>query len=103
MIGCDVLPSACERSRRAAGAPCLGARRASGRAVAEAAPVVFTVLPSARALEQVASGEQGLVRTAREGLILLECSTLPIDCRPRALSSVAHAGSLMLGRGLRAR
>ena len=69
---------------------------ASPRAVAEAAPVAITLLPSVRALEEVVSGDQGLLTAGREGLVLLECSTLPLDCKERARGALEEVGMVML-------
>ena len=58
VVGCDLLPERAQalEGRGGQGAP-------SARAVAEAAPVIITLLPSTLALEQVVAGERGLIAT----------------------------------------
>jgi 3-hydroxyisobutyrate dehydrogenase-like beta-hydroxyacid dehydrogenase len=58
--------------------------------------VVITLLPGVDALEQVTLGEQGLVAAAREGLVLLECSTLPLEAKEAARGVLEDAGITML-------
>jgi 3-hydroxyisobutyrate dehydrogenase-like beta-hydroxyacid dehydrogenase len=91
VIGYDVLPE------RTGALEANGGRgRTSPRAVAEAAPMVITLLPDVAALEQVVAGEQGLVAAAREGLVLLECSTLPIACKEAARRALEQVGAVVL-------
>ncbi|NCW38787.1 MAG: NAD(P)-dependent oxidoreductase, partial [Betaproteobacteria bacterium] len=52
---------------------------ASPQAVAEAAPIVITSLPSVAALNTVVLGPQGLMAAQVPGRILVETSTLPIE------------------------
>jgi 3-hydroxyisobutyrate dehydrogenase-like beta-hydroxyacid dehydrogenase len=68
----------------------------SVRALAEQAPVMISLLPSVRALEEVVSGDQGLVRTGRAGSILLECSTLPLECKEAAQRALERVSIVML-------
>ncbi len=91
VIGYDVLPEPI-RALEANG----GRGRTSPRAVAEAAPVVITLLPGVAALEEVVAGEDGLIAAAREGSILLECSTLPLNGKEAARCALAEVGFLML-------
>jgi 3-hydroxyisobutyrate dehydrogenase-like beta-hydroxyacid dehydrogenase len=91
VIGHDLLPERV-RALEAQG----GQGALSARAVAQAAPVLITLLPSVHALEQVVAGEQGLVAAARPDLVLLECSTLPIAAKEAAQRTLATAGVRML-------
>jgi 3-hydroxyisobutyrate dehydrogenase-like beta-hydroxyacid dehydrogenase len=91
VIGHDLLP---ERVRALAANGGQGA--ASARAVAEAAPVVITLLPGVPALEQVVSGERGLVAAKRADLVLLECSTLPIAAKEAAERALGAVGAQVL-------
>ena len=69
---------------------------ASARAVAEASDVVITTLPSAAALHDTVEGADGLVASGRRGLIVVECSTLPIRDKERARDALAAAEIVLL-------
>ena len=64
--------------------------------VAASCDVLITSLPSVRALEQVIGGEGGLLIAAREGLIVIEASTLPLDAKEAARESLASISSVLL-------
>lgn len=68
----------------------------SARALAEEAPVMISLLPGVRALEDVVSGDKGLAQAGRAGSILLECSTLPLDCKEAARRALERVGMAML-------
>jgi len=51
--------------------------------VARAAGIVVSVLPSVQALDDVVAGPQGLLAAQRDGLVLIEASTLPIADKER--------------------
>lgn len=68
----------------------------SPREVAEEADVVLTSLPSLRAFHEVYSGEDGLASAGKEGLIVLECSTLPIADKEAGLAAIEGAKGFML-------
>jgi putative dehydrogenase len=91
VVGHDLLPERVQ-ALEAKG----GERAASARAVAEAAPVIIMLLPSVGALEQVVAGQQGLLAAARQGLVLLECSTLPIAAKEAAERALATVGAQTL-------
>jgi putative dehydrogenase len=55
----------------------------SPRQVAEKADIIISSLPSVKALDQVVSGADGILAAGRSGLILVECSTLPIEDKQR--------------------
>jgi 3-hydroxyisobutyrate dehydrogenase-like beta-hydroxyacid dehydrogenase len=74
------------------------------RAVADAAAIVITSLPSAGALSQVASE---LAQFGRK-VIVIETSTLPIDVKEQARAALARRGAILLdcplsGTGAQAR
>ncbi|HEX6979466.1 MAG TPA: NAD(P)-dependent oxidoreductase [Alphaproteobacteria bacterium] len=69
---------------------------ASARAVAEASDVVITTLPSAAALHDTVGGDDGLIASGRRGLIVVECSTLPIRDKERARDALAAAEIVLL-------
>ncbi len=73
-----------------------GAAAQSPREVAERAAIIVSVLPGVAALEAVVSGADGLIASGREGLILVECSTLPLDAKQRAHDAMAAAGMTAL-------
>jgi L-threonate 2-dehydrogenase len=68
----------------------------SPRALAEAAPIVVSLLPSAAALEEAALGEDGLAAAGRDGLVLIECSTLPIAAKEAVRAGLSTRGVAML-------
>jgi L-threonate 2-dehydrogenase len=73
-----------------------GRGAASPRALAEAAPIVVSLLPSAAALEEAALGEDGLAAAGRDGLVLIECSTLPIAAKEAVRAGLSTRGVAML-------
>jgi 3-hydroxyisobutyrate dehydrogenase-like beta-hydroxyacid dehydrogenase len=65
----------------------------SARSIAEEAPVMISLLPSVHALEDVVSSDKGLVRAGRAGSALLECSTLPLECKEAPGAPWSGSGS----------
>jgi L-threonate 2-dehydrogenase len=74
VVGFDVSPERMQAFVAAGGTPA-----ASPQAVAEAAPIIITSLPSVAALHTVVLGPQGLTAAQVQGRILVETSTLPIE------------------------
>lgn len=68
----------------------------SPREVAEKSDVVITSLPSIAAFHDVMTGEAGLKDAGKSGLIVVECSTLPIEDKQAALDALADAGTILL-------
>jgi putative dehydrogenase len=64
--------------------------------VAASCDVSITSLPSVRALEEVIGGDGGLLTAAREGLIVIEASTLPLDAKEAARERLASISSVLL-------
>jgi putative dehydrogenase len=91
VVGHDLLPGRMHALEEKG-----GRGLASTAAVAGAAPVIITLLPSVEALEQVVGGEHGLAAAGRPGRVLLECSTLPIACKEAARRALDEAGMAML-------
>jgi 3-hydroxyisobutyrate dehydrogenase-like beta-hydroxyacid dehydrogenase len=89
--GYDVRPEAVAALAAAGGAPA-----ASPAGTAAGAQVVITSLPSVAALAEVVNGDQGLASAAREGLILIETSTLPVAVKADAAQVMARAGAVVL-------
>ena len=66
-----------------------GTPAASPRAVAEAADIIVSVLPSVKALDEVVSGADGILAADRGGLVLIESSTLPLEDKQRVHAAAA--------------
>lgn len=91
VIGHDVS------SERNAALEALGGKIATNsQAVAAAADLVITSLPSVAAFHDVVSGAQGISASGREGLVVLECSTLPIADKEKGRDVLANSNSVML-------
>ena len=60
---------------------------ASAAEVADGADVVITIVPDSPDVEAVVLGEQGVLETARQGLLLIDMSTI----RPDTARKVAEA------------
>jgi 3-hydroxyisobutyrate dehydrogenase/2-hydroxy-3-oxopropionate reductase len=70
-----------------------GARAASSpREVVEASDVVLTALPTVETVEQVYFGEDGLIPAAREGQILIDCSTVSPNTTRRCYQAAREKG-----------
>lgn len=73
-----------------------GEAAASPRAMAEAAEVVITVLPDAAAVRSVMEGPDGLLAAGRQGLVIVELSTLAISDKEALRDLAAGAGAVLL-------
>ncbi len=91
VIGCDVAAARCSALRRLGGTPV-----ASPAAVAGAAPVIITSLPSVAAFDAVLFGTNGIAAGARRGAIVVEASTLPLEIKQRAQQRLAALGITLL-------
>jgi 3-hydroxyisobutyrate dehydrogenase len=80
------------RAHADAGGECAG----SARAVAEAATIVITSLPSVAALRAAVSGNDGLATARGDGQIVIECSTLPLDAKQDAHDALRRNGKILL-------
>ena len=58
--------------------------------------VVITILPSVEALDEVVSGEKGLVSGAKPGLIVIEMSGMPVEVKERQFDELQPLGVEML-------
>lgn len=90
VIGFDV-----SADRMAAFAAAGGTPAASPRAVAEAADIIISVLPSVKALDDVVAGADGILSAGRAGQILIEASTLPLEDKQRIRAAAAPALMLL--------
>jgi len=86
VVGFDPDPISRERLRTLGGSPV-----DSPFAVAQAAEVLISLLPSPQALNEVIQGPEGLLASGRSGLILIESSTLAIADKLAAQAAGAHA------------
>jgi 3-hydroxyisobutyrate dehydrogenase len=68
----------------------------SAQDAAERSEVVITCLPSAEALHEAVSGEDGIANAAGTGRIVIEISTLPVAEKERARAALASAGKVLL-------
>ncbi len=84
VVGFDVA-AAPAKALRAVG----GKTVASPRAVAEAADLIISVLPSVKALDDVVLGDDGILAAGRAGQILIEASTLPLEDKLRVRAAAA--------------
>ncbi len=73
-----------------------GRAAASAREVAERAPIVLLSLPSVAALDATIGAADGLIASARRGLIAIEASTLPIADKQRGHDALGDAGMILL-------
>ena len=73
-----------------------GKAGSSPRDVANQSDVVITSLPSIAAFHEVMSGKDGLKDAKKDGLIIIECSTLPIDEKQAAHDTLAEIGSILM-------
>lgn len=64
--------------------------------VAAQSDIVLTLLPSIAALDAVVTGADGIAAAGNEDVIVMECSTLPIEDKQRNHDALAAAGIAML-------
>lgn len=67
----------------------------SPREVAEKATIIISVLPSVKALDDIATGPNGILSAGRSGLILVEASTLPLDDKLRVQAALCPAVTML--------
>jgi putative dehydrogenase len=89
--GCDI-----DRSRVNTLVEKGGQAAFSSEEIANQSDVVLTLLPSAEAFEDVIWGPAGLLSSKNSSLIIMECSTLPIDLKQRAFQALGQSGILLL-------
>ena len=64
--------------------------------VANQSDVVITSLPSIQSFHQVMTGKEGLKEAKKDGLIIIECSTLPIEEKQAAHDALEEVGSILM-------
>jgi putative dehydrogenase len=72
-----------------------GTPAASPREMATSCDIMMSMLPSARALDQVVGSPDGILAAGRTGLILIESSTLPIEDKQRNHDLAAPALTIL--------
>ncbi len=73
-----------------------GAGAGSPREAALEADIMITSLPSAAAFHDVVSGDHGIAAALKDGLIVIEASTLPIADKEAGRDALAAVGSILL-------
>jgi L-threonate 2-dehydrogenase len=91
VIGCDI-----DRKRVKGLIEKDGRGASSAAEIANQSDVVLTLLPSAAALEDVIWGPAGLLASKTSNLIVMECSTLPIELKQRAFEALQKTGITLL-------
>ncbi len=66
------------------------------RLVAKRADIVLLSLPSIAAFDEVLDGPDGVAGSGRDGLIVCETSTLPIEVKEAGRARLAEAGMILL-------
>lgn len=91
VVGHDVLQDRNDALADAGGEPASSARQ-----VVEKAAIIITSLPSASALHDVVGGANGLLSGGGDEVIVIETSTLPIEEKRKAHSTLEAAGITLL-------
>jgi 3-hydroxyisobutyrate dehydrogenase-like beta-hydroxyacid dehydrogenase len=68
----------------------------SPAAVGGEADIVFSCLPTDEALNEVIEGEEGLIRTARPGQIVIELGSHPVPVKARYIARLAEKGAIFI-------
>jgi putative dehydrogenase len=87
VVGYDIVPELVEALVKKG-----GVRATSCREVAASSDVIITSLPSVEALQEVVSGENGLLAGARKGQCVIETSTLPLKAKQEAHDALSAVG-----------
>ncbi|MDP6428967.1 MAG: NAD(P)-dependent oxidoreductase [Rhodospirillales bacterium] len=112
VVGLGIMGSAFARNLMSAGMEVVGydidearlkmlaadgvAAAASPLAVAEAAAVVITSLPSPAAFHSVMTGPGGIIECGRDGLVVIDTCTLSIEDKNAAFDALAAKGITLL-------
>lgn len=68
----------------------------SPRSVAEQSDIVITSLPSTASFHEVMTGSNGLTSASKQGLIVIECSTLAVEDKQLAHDALDQVGTILL-------
>ena len=91
VIGYDVIP---EKVKALVDHKGIGAT--SCKEVAAESEIVITSLPSVEALHDVVHGQEGLFASEKEGLLVIEASTLPLESKIEAYQALKDVGIELL-------
>jgi putative dehydrogenase len=103
VTGFDLDPTRCDELAGKGGTVA-----ASPAEVVQASDIVITSLPTTAALDAVCTGDNGIASAGNSDVIIMECSTFPIEDKQRNHDALAAAGVTMLdtplsGTGAQAR
>lgn len=73
-----------------------GVAASSPQEVAEKSDFLITSLPSIAAFHEVMTGEKSIHSAGHQDLIVIECSTLPIEDKQKAHDALAQVGTILL-------
>lgn len=73
-----------------------GQAASSCREIAQKADMLLMFLPSLSAFQEVVWGAEGILSSRREGLIVMECSTLAVADKERAFEDMRKAGMILM-------
>ena len=73
-----------------------GKEGSSPKNIANQTDVIITSLPSIISFHEVMTGKDGLTEANKDGLIIIECSTLPIEEKQDAQASLTAVGSILM-------
>jgi 3-hydroxyisobutyrate dehydrogenase len=73
-----------------------GIRASSPADVGAQADIVFSCLPNDEALDEVVQGENGLVKSAHKGQIVIELGSHPVPVKRRQIAPLAAKGAVFL-------
>lgn len=103
VTGFDLDPARCDELAGKGGTVA-----ASPAEVARASDIVITSLPTTAALDAVCTGDNGIASAGNKDVVIMECSTFPIEDKQRNHDALAAVGVTMLdaplsGTGAQAR
>lgn len=73
-----------------------GAPAASPKAMAESCDVIVTVLPDLAAVEEAIAGPNGILASGRNGVTIIDLSTLPMSGKEALAQKVSAAGCTLM-------
>jgi 3-hydroxyisobutyrate dehydrogenase-like beta-hydroxyacid dehydrogenase len=91
VIGFDILPEKTNALKSKNGTPAHSCVE-----VAKISDVVITSLPSESSLKKVVNGNHGLIESKKNGLIVIETSTLSLEAKQEAKEALGSVGIILL-------
>ena len=91
VCGCDILDANVQKLVTLGGTSSL-----SPKGVAIQSDVIITSLPSITTFHDVITGENGIKGSKKDGLIIIECSTLPLEDKQSAHDALAESNIILL-------